>query len=289
MILVAGGTGILGTLVVRELLARGERVRVLTRDLARASSLPAEVERVTGDVRVEADRARAVAGCRTVVSAIHGFAGPGAPSPETIDRDANIGLIHAASTARVEHFVLLSVQGAAADHPMTLHRAKHAAEHALRASGLPFTIIRPTAFLETWLRVIGAGKSDGSARPLVFGPGRAPINFVSTRDVAALVARAVTEPALRGQTIEIGGPQNLSMTDLAERLIAAGRNRAPIKRIPLPMLRVMSVVARPFSPVFARQAAAAVVMNTRDMTFSAADPVATTTLDDVLAPASPAT
>lgn len=289
MILVAGGTGKLGTMIVHELLARGEHVRVLTRDAARARSLPAEVERVTGDVRVEADRARAVAGCRTVISAIHGFAGPGSPSPEAIDRDANIGLIAAAAAAGVEHFVLVSVQGASATHPMTLHRAKHAAEEALRASGLPFTILQPTAFLETWVEVIGGGRTDGTGRPLVFGPGRAPINFVAVRDVAAVVVRAVVEDELRGKSLEIGGPQNLSFTDVAEKLIAAGRNRAPVKRIPMPMLRMMSVVARPFSPGFARKAAAAVVMNTRDMTFSAADPGVTTTLDDVLAAPPPAT
>jgi uncharacterized protein YbjT (DUF2867 family) len=289
VILVAGGTGKLGSLIVRELLSRGERVRVLTRELGRARALPAEVERVVGDIRSEDDRNRAVAGCRTIVSAVHGFAGPGSPSPEAIDRDANCFLIRAAAAAGVEHVVLLSVHGAAADHPMTLHRAKHAAEQALCASGLPFTIIRPTAFLETWVQVIGAESSDAAARPLVFGPGRAPINFVSVRDVAPLVVQAVIDPTLRGQIIDIGGPQNLSFTDVAERLIAAGRNRAPVKRIPLPMLRLMSVVARPFSPGFARKAAAAVVMNTFDMTFSAADPVATTTLDDVLASRSPAT
>ena len=135
MILVAGGTGTLGSQVVRLLLERGDRVRVLTRDSARAAHLPNAVDVLTGDLRDPAAVAAAVRGCATVVSAVHGFVGPGKPSPEAIDRDANIALIRAAAAAGVQHLVLVSVLGAAPDHPMSLHRAKHAAEQALRASG----------------------------------------------------------------------------------------------------------------------------------------------------------
>jgi hypothetical protein len=60
-------------------------------------------------------------------------------------------------------------------------RAKHSAEE-LRASGLPFTIVRATAFMETWLGIID-GTVEGSGHALVFGPGTNPVNFVS-RDVA---------------------------------------------------------------------------------------------------------
>jgi uncharacterized protein YbjT (DUF2867 family) len=162
--------------------------------------------------------------------------------------------------------VLLSGHGVAATHPMSLHRAKHAAEEAVRASGLPFTIIRPTFFLERWRQVIGDSISD-KGHALVFGPGKNPINFVSVRDVAALVALALRDDSLRGETLEIGGPQNIDFVTFAERLIEASGKPARIKHIPLPVLRVMSVLARPFSPMFARQAGAAVVMNTTDMTF----------------------
>jgi len=53
---------------------------------------------------------------------------------------------------------------------MSLHRAKHAAEQALRASGLAWTIVRPAPFLETWTGIIGA-KIAGNGQALVFGPG----------------------------------------------------------------------------------------------------------------------
>jgi uncharacterized protein YbjT (DUF2867 family) len=140
--------------------------------------------------------------------------------------------------------VLVSVLGAAPDHPMSLHRAKHAAEQALRASGLAWTIVRPSPFLETWAGIIGA-KLGSNGRALVFGPGRNPISFVSAADVAAVVDLAVHDPSLGGQVLEVAGPEHLSFTQLADRLIAAtGRSATspcrccgPCRRWPAPSPR----------------------------------------------------
>jgi len=74
VILVAGGTGTLGTLLVRALTASGEAVRVLTRDAGRATALrKAGVEAIVGDVRNPTTTTEASGGCRTVISAVHGF------------------------------------------------------------------------------------------------------------------------------------------------------------------------------------------------------------------------
>jgi len=268
VILVAGGTGRLGRRLVQLLVDAGERVRVLTRDRSRAHEMPSEVEIVDGDVRDPSAVASAMHACTKVVSAVHGFAGPGNPSPESIDRDGNRNLVRAAADAGVQHFVLVSVYDAREDHPMSLHRAKFAAEHALRGSGMRFTIVRATAFLETWMFVIG-GSLANKGQAIVFGPGRNPINFVSVRDVGALVAQCVRETTSADEVLEIGGPENLDFVTVAERLIESSGRPGRIKHVPLPVLRAMSILARPFSPVFARQARAAVVMNTTDMTLDA--------------------
>jgi NADH dehydrogenase len=265
MILVAGGTGTLGTRVVRRLSEHGLGVRVLTRDPARAAHLPDAMQTLTGDLQDPAASTEAVRGCEVVISAVHGFVGPGKPSPEAIDRDANRALIQAAVAAGVQHVVLVSVLDAAPDHPMSLHRAKYAAEQALKASGLSWTIIRPAAYLETWIGIIGA-KLASNGKALVLGPGTNPINFVSARDVAAAVDLAVHDQSLRGHVVEVAGPENLTFTRFADRLITASGKPGRIRHVPLPMLRAMSVLARPLSPTFARQAHAAVVMNTTDMT-----------------------
>ena len=285
MILITGGTGMLGRELVRRLVLTDERVRVLTRDPTRATKLPAGVDVVVGDLRDDASIAAAVRGCKTVVSAAHGFVGPGRPTPEAIDRDGNHRLIRAAAAARIAHFVLVSVAGAAPDHPMSLARAKYAAEQDLRASGLPFSIVRATPFMETWLMIL-SDMLDAKGHALVFGPGTNPVNFVSVRDVAALVALSVRGDA-PNDVYEIGGPENVCLAAVAERVIRARGRPAPVKHIPLVALRMMAFLARPFAPAFARQAQAAVLMNTTNMALDRVEllSVPATTFADVLADA----
>ncbi len=270
-ILIAGGTGTLGTRVVRMLTARGHAVCVLTRDLARAQHLAGnDVEVVSGDVREPDTLARAMEGAETVISAIQGFSGTGGDSPQTVDAEGNGNLIRAARVARVEHFILVSVQGAAPDHPMDLFRMKYRAEQELRASGLAWTIIRPTAYMETWATLIGEPLvKTGKTR--LFGHGTNPINFVAADDIAAFVALAATDPALRGELIEVGGPENLTMKQFARAFDLLGGKAGAVSRVPLPMMRLMAVLLRPVKPTIARQIQAGVVMDTHDMSFDAAE------------------
>ncbi|HET6867048.1 MAG TPA: SDR family oxidoreductase, partial [Solirubrobacteraceae bacterium] len=207
MIAVAGGTGRLGSRVVRRLVECGFDIRVITRDPARAAHLrDRTVEIVTADVRDRPAIQAALRGATTVLSAVHGFAGPGKGSPRSVDRDGNANLVDAAAELGVD-VILTSVVGASAQHPMELFRAKYAAEQHLIASRTRWTIVRATAFLELWDEIM--------SRPIVFGRGENPINFVSVDDVAAVVERAILDPGLRGQLIEIGGPQNLTFNQLA--------------------------------------------------------------------------
>src|SRR4029077_14921827 len=147
---------------------------------------------VEGDVRERADVEHAVAGVETVVSAVQGFAGPGRVTPESVDHAGNVTLIDSAANVGAD-FVLLSVVGAAPDHPMELFRAKHAAEEHLRRSNLPWTIVRATAYVETWATIIGEPLRN-KGKTMVFGCGENPINFVSVTDVAALVGQAIEDP-----------------------------------------------------------------------------------------------
>jgi NADH dehydrogenase len=265
MILIAGGTGTLGRLLVPLLAAHGEPIRILSRG-ARSAAPPAGpgVETIIGDVREPETLRRAMTGVRTVISAINGFGGDAALGVRAIDRDGNRNLIEAAAAAGVEHFVLLSIQGAAADHPMELFRMKAAAEQRLKASHLSWTIIRPTAYQETWLEIVGRPLLEtGSTR--VFGRGQNPINFVSAGDVARVVDLAVTDPALRGASVDVPGPENLSFDAFVDVVRATTGVTGTVNHVPLPMLRVMAVLLRPVKPVLAGQIAAAVVMDTRDM------------------------
>lgn len=262
MILVAGGTGTLGSRLTARLLERGLTVRVLARHAGMAPAPDGErFEARRGDVTRREDVAAAMEGVSTVVSAVHGFLS----SPAAVDRDGNANIIDAAAAAGAE-VVLMSIVGAAADSPVDLFRMKHAAEERLRSGGSRWTVIRPTAYLETWIDVLEQTAAR-SGRPLIFGRGRNPINFVSADDVAELVARVVRDPATRGETLSIGGPQNLTMLEFAAATQrAAGRTASP-RNVPRAGLRTMAALMRPFKPVLARQARTALLMDSADMTF----------------------
>jgi uncharacterized protein YbjT (DUF2867 family) len=265
VILVAGGTGTLGRSLIPLLAGHGEPIRVLTRG-GRASpqlALPG-IETAMGDVQHPETLRRAMVGVRTVISAINGFGGEGALGVKAIDRDGNVNLIEAAEAAGVEHFVLVSIQGAAADHPMELFRMKAAVEQRLKASRLSWTMVRPTAYQETWLEIVGRPLvTTGSTR--VFGRGQNPINFVSAGDVARIVDLAVIDPELRGASVDVPGPENLTLDEFVEIVRTATGATGTVNRVPLPMLRLMSILLRPIKPVLAGQIAAAVVMDTHDM------------------------
>jgi NADH dehydrogenase len=228
------------------------------------------VQIVTADVTDPRTLEQAVAGAGTVVSAITGFGPARDVSPRAVDWQGNANLIRAAKAAGVEHFILLSVCQAAADHPIELFRMKHRAEEELRASGLAWTIIRPTAYMETWLTVLGDPLlKTGNTR--IFGRGENPMNFVSAHDVAGFVDLAVTDRAMRGVTVDAGGPENLTMNQVVETFQTVTGATGKVSHVPLPMLRVMSALMKPFNPTMAGLAGASVVMDTRDMTFDASD------------------
>ncbi len=271
MILIAGGSGILGTRVVHLLTDRGLHVRVLTRDPARTRHLQGEhVEVAQGDVRDLPSVERAMEGALTVVSAIHGFQGPGNVSPRTVDYEGNRNLIRAARGAGIDNFILVSIHGAAPDSPMDLFRMKYLAQRELQASGLAWTIIRPTSLMETWLKVMGDPLvQHGKTR--IFGRGRNPINFISADDVGRFVELAVVDPSMRGTLLDVGGPENLSMCRFVETFQTVTGRSGSVSHVPLPMMRVMSIVMRPINPALARMIQAGVVMDTQDMTFDPAE------------------
>ena len=265
MILVAGGTGRLGSLVVAALTGMGEPVRVLTRDRKRADALGPLVGVAVGDVRDPASLGAAVTGVRTVVSAVHGFAGPGGGTPRSVDRDGNAHLVAAAENVGA-HVILVSVVGASADHPMELFRMKAAAEKNLDAAGVAWSIVRAGPFLELYLDLLRqTGAKTG--RPLVFGVGDNPINFVPVGDVATAVIAAALDPTQRGNTLQVKGQQNRTMNELAAQIQQelGTTGRSP-RHVPRAVLRTMAATRHLTHADGPRLAQAALIMDTIDMT-----------------------
>jgi NADH dehydrogenase len=265
VIVVVGGTGRLGRVVVRQLLDLGEAVRVVARHAPTGDVSPAEF--VVADVRRPETLPAALAGAVVVVSAMHGFDPAAGQSPATVDRDGNRSLIAAARREGAET-VLVSLLDARPDHPAELFRMKSAAEQALRDGPDDWTIVRASAFAEAWGDIV-RGTRNGKGVPKVFGRGENPINFVAVDDVATAVTRAVTDRSLRGQVIEVGGPDNLTMTQFAQLVTG----QSDVTHIPRTVLRLASLVLGLVKPAQARLIRTALVQDSADLRF---DPAAST-------------
>jgi len=103
----------------------------------------------------------------------------------------------------------------------------------------------------------------------VFGRGDDPVNFVSATDVTALVSHAATSPSLRGQIRELGGPGNLTFNQVAAIVQETTGRRGTVRHIPRAALHTMAIATARLKPALARQARAALAMDTTDMTFDA--------------------
>ncbi|MBD1591569.1 SDR family oxidoreductase [Arthrobacter sp. S1_S22] len=256
MILVVGGTGRLGRAVVPLLAQAGYRVRVMARGSSRpfATTVSDGVELFCGDLGFETDCREAAAGCTEVVFAASGF-GLKDSSPRTVDRDGAIRLVRAAAESGVQHMVMMSMHGAAPDGPIDFLRCKAAAEGAVRASGMDWTVVRIGSLLEQRLEMMAVPLESKGKVP-VFGSGSVPVTYTSVQDAAAVVVRALKDPALRNRVIEWGS-QTLTGDELAEAVLSRAGHGA-VQRVPAAALKVLSVAARPFSPFLARAAGAGI-------------------------------
>lgn len=255
MILVVGGTGQLGRTLVPLLVDAGHFVRVMARGVSQPfpSTAPNRVELLSGDLASEADCRAAVRGCAGAVFAASGF-GTKDQNPRAVDRDGAIRLIQVAAEAGVGHLVLISMHGASAHGPMEYLRCKAAAEECLRTSGMAWTIIRMGAILEQRIAVITA-PLQAKGKVLVFGSGTVPVTFTMAHDAAALIVRALSDAALRNSVLEWGSETHTG-NQLAQAVLAH-HGHGSTRRIPAGAQRLLSVAAKPISPMLARFAQAA--------------------------------
>ena len=259
MILVVGGSGRLGRLVVQELRARNE-VRVLSRHAtATVSSMPGRSDHVDGDVRDPVVVTAAAHGASCIVVASHGVESRERHGLVSVDTNGSRAVVAAARRVGCS-IVLVSIVGAGPDVSLPLARAKWAAEQVIRASDVPWTIVRSAAFAQTWAMILtlSAGRTG---RPGVIGPGVAAHRFVDVRDVAGVVARAATDESLRGRTIQVAGPDELTVSQLAAMVQQANSWTGAPRHLPVLVARAIAPGLAVFRPDLARRLSMGIAMN----------------------------
>ncbi|HKA10224.1 MAG TPA: SDR family oxidoreductase [Candidatus Dormibacteraeota bacterium] len=210
MILVTGATGKTGRHLTGELVRRGERVRAFVRNpAAAAAALGPEVEIVAGDL----DRADTLAAAMSGVDRLYLLAPP-SPGLATVEA----GALEVARRAGVRRIVKHSAIDAGPAARSSIARLHAAGEQVLAASGLDYTILRGSMFMQNFLLF-----AESIA---VAGEIRAPMRngrcaFVDCVDLAAVAAAVLTEDGHHGRTYVVTGPEALSGEDAAARLSAA--------------------------------------------------------------------
>lgn len=267
-ILVAGATGQVGGLVARKLVAAGFPVRALGQNPDKLAALAAAgAEAVAVDLLDRAAAARACEGVGQVFTSVNNVMGHGASSPNRVDLPAHEALCDAAQVAGARRIVYLSGRGTSSGTPVDFFRVKHAIEERIRRSGVPYVLLRPSAFMETWAGMLAAGiRKNGVA--VLFGDGRSIANFIAVEDVAEFSVRILAREDVRNEAIEIGGPSNLSFDELVTLIERRMGVQAKRRRIPLTVLWWGGLLLRPFNEVAARLMRMGYFTATRDGRFS---------------------
>jgi uncharacterized protein YbjT (DUF2867 family) len=252
-VLVAGATGQLGSVIVRKLAAAGVPVRAVARNKQKLESLKAPgVETAAVDVMNLAALTEACRGVGQIVSTVNNNMGHGALSPMKVDLTAHQNLCAAARNTGVRRLIYVSARGIEQDSPVDIFRIKWYIEDAIRRSGVRYVIVRPTTFMDVWVDEILAAGIRQKGTTTIFGPGTARMNYISVDDVAEFVVKILGREEVVNERIEIGGPSDMAMNDVAtlvEKQLGRGGRR---RHIPVFAMKFLPPVVRPFNEVAAR-------------------------------------
>ncbi len=238
LVTVFGGSGFVGSQVVRQLAKAGHRVRVAVRQPNLAYRMRmlgdvGQIQVVQANVRNAASVTRALEGAEACVNLVGLLWESGRQKFQAVHVMGAKTVAERAKAAGVKRFVQMSAIGADATSESKYARTKAEGEAAVRAAFPGAVIIRPSVVFgqdDAFFNRFGQMAASFPALPLVGGETRLQPVFVG--DVAAVIAKAIDNPAAEGLTYELGGPGVFTMREILELILTeTGRDRA---LLPLP-------------------------------------------------------
>jgi len=213
MILVTGASGTVGRPVLEEVAKTGKPVKAMYRGAEDARNAPAGVATVIADFADKASLAKALQGIGTIYLVC-------SPIPQLVELENNV--IQACKQTGVAYVVLNSALGAG-DYPKSFPSWHRQVEDKLKASGLQYAILRPNSFMQNIAAYMAPSIRAQSA--FYSAMGKAKLSLIDVRDIAVIVAKALTNPAaFAGKTIELNGPEAFSYAEIAGKISrVAGR------------------------------------------------------------------
>ncbi len=258
MLLLTGATGLVGSALLRRLVAEGRPVRCLVRDPRRLGPQRVRVQIALGDLADPPSFRNAMRGVSTVVHLAASTRDQPRGSIEELAAIATWRMVEAAQRAGVQRFVFFSTLGASTHHRARLFRAKALAEQAVRESGMHTTVIAPSLVYapgDRWLTLI----ERLSLLPMVpiSGRGRAVCQPIWAEDVASCVVAALgksrDEVGATHKRYELAGPQTMTYNQTVNTVLRSLDRERPLLPIPTPMvsraLRLVERAMRTSTPV----------------------------------------
>lgn len=249
MLLVTGATGFVGRNLIQGLRASGVSVRALVRDPNKAAWLKdLGVELAAGDVADPASLEKAAWGMERVIHLVGIIQEARGVTFQGVHVDSTRNLLAASKKSGVRQFFYMSALGTRPDAVSEYHKTKWQAEELVRASSIPYTILRPSLIY---------GKGDGFTTRLaqairlspflpIIGPGSSKVQPIFIQDVVSCIVKSVTSSGFADRVFEIGGPEQLTYEEVTTTLAEAMGIRRPKLHLPLffmkPLARVFETV-----------------------------------------------
>jgi uncharacterized protein YbjT (DUF2867 family) len=251
-VLVVGASGQLGSVITRRLLASGAKVRALARNRDALARLAPDAEIAAVDLRDVPKLTDACRGVDQIIATANNNMGKGPTSPSKIDLSGYQNLCAAARNTGVRRLMYVSYRGVTQDAPVDIFRIKWYIEDAIRRSGVPHVMLRPTSFMDIWIDQLLAKGIREKGVATIFGDGNTVANYIAVDDVAEFAVKIASLPEVVNEAVEIGGPSNTSQNHLATLLERRFKSSGKRRHVPVAVMRALPPLVRPFNEVTAR-------------------------------------